>query len=186
MDEMKTIILASASPRRKEILEKHRIPFRIEVSDVDESHEKMHPAKLVEELSRRKAKAVFEKFPGEIVLGADTVVAYGDEILEKPKDDEDAYRMISLLQGNVHQVYTGVTICSPEKEITFSVKTDVYVKKMSPEEINTYIATGEGKDKAGSYAIQGIFSKYIEKYDGDYENVVGLPGKHVEETLKDF
>lgn len=183
---MKTIILASASPRRKEILEKHRIAFHIEVSDVDESHGAMHPAKLVEELSKRKAKAVFEKFPGEVILGADTVVAYGDEILEKPKNDEDAYRMISMLQGNVHQVYTGVTVCSPEKEITFSVKTDVYVKKMSPEEINTYIATGEGKDKAGSYAIQGIFSKYIEKYDGDYENVVGLPGKHVEETLKDF
>lgn len=183
---MNTIILASASPRRKEILEKHGIPFQIEVSDVDESHEKMHPAKLVEELSKRKAKAVFQKFPGEIVLGADTVVAYSDEILEKPKNDKDAHRMISLLQGNVHQVYTGVTICSPEKEITFSVKTDVYVKEMSPAEINTYIATGEGKDKAGSYAIQGIFSKYIEKYDGDYENVVGLPGKHVEETLKDF
>ena len=183
---MNTIILASASPRRKEILENHGIPFKIEVSDVDESHEKMHPAKLVEELSKRKAKAVFQTFPSEIVLGADTVVAYEDEILEKPKDDEDAYRMISLLQGNVHQVYTGVTICSAEKKTTFSVKTDVYVKEMSPEEIKAYISTGEGRDKAGSYAIQGIFSKYIEKYDGDYENVVGLPGSYVEEVLKDF
>lgn len=183
---MNTIILASASPRRKEILEKHGIPFQIQVSDVDESHEKMHPAKLVEELSKRKAKAVFEKFPDKVVLGADTVVAYGDEILEKPKDDEDAYRMISLLQGNVHQVYTGVTICSAEKKTTFSVKTDVYVKEMSPEEIKAYVATGEGRDKAGSYAIQGIFSKYIEKYDGDYENVVGLPGSYVEEVLNNF
>ncbi len=119
---MNTIILASASPRRKEILGKHGIPFQIQVSDVDESHEKMPPAKLVEELSKRKAKAVFEKFPDKVVLGADTVVAYEDEILEKPKDDEDAYRMISLLQGNVHQVYTGVTICSSKKETTFSVK----------------------------------------------------------------
>ncbi len=158
----------------------------IDVSDVDESHGKMHPKELVEELSKRKATAIFQKFPEEIVLGADTVVAYDDEILEKPKDDADAYRMIKLLQGNCHQVYTGVTILSPQKQLTFSVKTDVYVKAMTPEEIKDYIATGEGRDKAGSYAIQGIFSKYIESYDGDFENVVGLPGKAVVEALKEF
>ena len=181
---MKQIILASASPRRKEILEKHSVDFRIEVSDVDESHGAMHPAELVEELSKRKAAAVFANHKDEIVLGADTVVAFGDGILEKPKDDKDACRMIKLLQGNCHQVYTGVTICSPKNETTFSVKTDVYVKPMTEEEIKNYIATGEGNDKAGSYAIQGIFAKYIDKFEGDYENVVGLPGEAVLEALR--
>ena len=183
---MKSIILASASPRRKEILKKHNIDFAIEVSDADESHGNMHPADLVEELSKRKASAVFKSHPSEIVLGADTVVALDDKILEKPKDEKDAFRMIEMLQGNRHQVYTGVTICSPEKSMTFSVKTDVYVKPMTADEIKTYIATGEGNDKAGSYAIQGIFSKYIEKYDGDFENVVGLPGKAVVTALNKF
>ncbi len=183
---MSPIILASASPRRREILEAHNIPFRVEVSEVDESHGDMHPEELVEELSRRKAEAVHKRFPGEIVLGADTVVAIGDKILEKPGDNEDAYNMINTIQGKSHQVYTGVTICSPDETIIFSVKTDVYVKEMKPEEIREYIETGEGRDKAGSYAIQGIFGKYIEGFNGDFENVVGLPGRRVEEVLHEI
>lgn len=179
-----TIILASASPRRKEILGNHNIPFRVEVSEVDESHDDMLPKDLVMELSRRKAKVIAEKFQNDIIIGADTVVSINERILEKPVDDEDAFNMINMLQGKSHQVYTGVTIISPKKDITFSEKTDVYVHKMSPEEIREYIDSGEGRDKAGSYAIQGVFGKYIDKYEGDYENVVGLPGDRVEEIIK--
>ena len=181
---MNKIILASGSPRRKDILTAHGIDFEILVSDVDESFSETNPKKVVEELSRRKAKAVWEEHQNRIVLGADTVVAYEDEILGKPKDDKDAFRMIHLIQGKRHQVYTGVTIYSKEKMVTFSEKTDVIVAPMTDEEIKAYIATKEGIDKAGSYAIQGLFGRYILGYDGDYENVVGLPGKRVEEILK--
>lgn len=173
------IILASASPRRREILTGHNIDFTIDVSDVDESHPKMSPEELVKELSLRKASSVSRKYPGDIVIGADTIVSIDGEILEKPKDDEDAFTMINRIQGGSHQVYTGVTIISPEDTVTFAEKTDVYVRMMTQEEIREYISTGEGRDKAGSYAIQGIFSKFIDRYDGDYENVVGLPGERV-------
>ncbi|MCR4611972.1 MAG: Maf family protein [Lachnospiraceae bacterium] len=177
------IILASGSPRRKEILQKYNLDFTIEISDVDETHSDMSPAQLVEDLSYKKAMAVFNNHPEDIVIGADTVVAFNDEIFEKPIDDDDAYRMINLLQGDCHQVYTGVTICSPNNIVTFSEKTDVYVRDMNDYDIREYISSGEGNDKAGSYAIQGIFSKYIDRYEGDYENVVGLPGKRVTEEL---
>ena len=181
---MNKIILASGSPRRKEILKEHNIEFEIKVSDVDETCEHMSPEEMVKELSARKANAVFHENKDEIVLGADTVVAYKNEILGKPFDDEDAFRMIKMIQGKHHQVYTGVTICSCEKTVTFAEKTDVVVKAMTDKEIMEYIATGEGRDKAGSYAIQGLFGRYILGYEGDYENVVGLPGSRVEEVLK--
>ena len=180
---MKPIILASASPRRKEILEKYNIPFVVEVSNADEDCTGLTPKELVMELSLRKADAVYKNHPKDIVIGADTVVAIDNKILGKPEDDEEAYMMIDMLQGTSHQVYTGVTICSPNGQYSFAEKTDVFVKRMSKKEIEDYIATGEGRDKAGSYAIQGIFGKYIEKYEGDYDNVVGLPGKRVKEEL---
>ena len=183
MNNQRKIILASASPRRREILNKYNIQFEIEVSDVDESHTQMNPQDLVKELSFRKAKAVAEKHPNDYVIGADTVVSIDGDILEKPKGDEDAFNMIDRIQGRCHQVYTGVTIISPTDMITFAEKTDVFVKPMTPEEIRSYIATGEGRDKAGSYAIQGMFGRYIDRYDGDFENVVGLPGKRVVRTL---
>ena len=181
---MNKIILASGSPRRKDILTAHGIDFKIVVSEVDENCNGLTPEETVKELSKKKAEAVFQQMPQNIVLGADTVVAFENEILGKPLDDEDAFRMIQLIQGKVHHVYTGVTICSQNQSVTFAEKTDVEVSPMSEEEIKSYIATGEGRDKAGSYAIQGIFGKYICGYNGDYENVVGLPGKRVEEVLK--
>ncbi|MCR4674142.1 MAG: Maf family protein [Lachnospiraceae bacterium] len=180
---MNSIILASGSPRRKEILNNHEIPFRVCVSEVDETCDHKSPKEMVMELSKRKALAVFTDYPNEIVLGADTVVAYKDEILGKPKNDEDAFRMLHMLQGHSHQVYTGVTICSKDLVKTFYEKTDVIVRPMSEDEIYSYIATGEGCDKAGSYAIQGLFKPYISSFEGDYENVVGLPGKKVKEQL---
>lgn len=183
---MRPVILASASPRRKEILSKLNIPFMVEVSNVNEEYISMKPEVLVQELSLRKAKAVSEKHQDEIVIGADTVVAIGDKVLGKPQDDQDAFDMINSIQGRCHQVYTGVTICSPKGDYTFYEKTDVYVRKMSKAEIEEYIATGEGKDKAGSYAIQGIFGQYITKYEGDYDNVVGLPGEHVKRILEEL
>lgn len=183
---MNPIILASSSPRRKEILEKRHIPFVIRTANVDESSTLTDPKKLVKELSYRKAIAVSAKYPDNIVLGADTVVSIDGTILGKPQDETDAYNMISSLQGRCHEVYTGVTIIGPDKEVTFAEKTDVYVSTMTPSEIKDYIKTGEGGDKAGSYAIQGIFQKYIKSYDKDYENVVGLPGERVESELKKF
>lgn len=183
---MRPVILASASPRRKEILKKLNIPFVVEVSNVNEEDISMKPEVLVQELSLRKAKAVSEKHQDEIVIGADTIVAIGDKVLGKPQDDQDAFNMINSIQGQCHQVYTGVTICSPKEDFTFYEKTDVYVRKMSKSEIEEYVATGEGKDKAGSYAIQGIFGQYIIRYEGDYDNVVGLPGEHVKQILEEL
>ncbi|MGN0346993.1 MAG: Maf family nucleotide pyrophosphatase [Lachnospiraceae bacterium] len=176
------VILASGSPRRKQIMADYGISFEIMVSDCDETMDITFPDTMVEELSRRKAGAVLrcrqelglEQEPS-LIIGADTVVAFEDAILGKPKDDADAFTMLSRIQGNRHQVYTGVTILYGTKEVTFSERTDVFVKAMSSDEIREYIATGEGRDKAGSYAMQGIFSKYIEAFDGDYYNVVGLP-----------
>lgn len=180
------LVLASSSPRRKELLEKNNIEFRIEVSNVLENHPLMEPEELVKELSFRKAKEVYERFPNEIILGADTVVSIDGNILEKPVDEADSYNMISTLSGRAHQVYTGVTIYSKDRNVTFVEKTDVYVKKLSEEEIRNYIKTNEGKDKAGSYAIQGEFNKYIEKYVGDYDNVVGLPTGRLIKELSFF
>lgn len=176
------VILASGSPRRKQIMTDYGIPFEIMVSDCDETMDTTSPRAMVEELSRRKAGAVLqsrkdmglEQEPS-LIIGADTVVAFDDAILGKPKNDDDAFAMLSRIQGNRHQVYTGVTILYGTKTVTFSERTDVLVKAMNPDEIREYIATGEGRDKAGSYAMQGIFSKYIESFDGDYYNVVGLP-----------
>lgn len=155
------------------------LPFEVSVSDREEIITSTDPAEVTEELSRQKAEAVAETIPEGIIIGADTVVASGGEILGKPQDEKDAYRIISSLQGKSHMVFTGVTIIFKEngsKRIrTFSEGTRVKVSEMSEEEIRTYIATDEPYDKAGAYAIQGIFGKFIEGIEGDFYNVVGLP-----------
>jgi len=195
---MKQIILASASPRRKELLEQIGLEFEIIPAKGEEVITKTAPEEVVMELSRQKAIEVagmvsdFSENHDEImtpqdmlVIGADTVVAAENgagkmEILGKPKDEADAYRMLSMLSGKVHSVYTGVTLVFLDKSgkagaHTFYEKTDVHMRKMSDLEINRYIATGEPMDKAGAYGIQGKCAIYIEKIDGDYNNVVGLP-----------
>ena len=172
---MNTIIIASASPRRKEILENHGIPFKIEVSDVDESHEKMHPAKLVEELSKRKAKAVFQKFPSEIVLGADTVVALDGRIYGKPQDKAEAREMLKALSGRVHEVLTGIAWVKDGHTFSEVVTTNVKFAQLAETEIDRYIESGEPMDKAGAYALQGKAAVFIEGIEGSYTNVVGLP-----------
>lgn len=190
----KKIILASGSPRRKELLAQIGLSFTVRVSEADEHTEETKPEKLVCILSERKARAVWDELTEEekkesILIGADTVVAVDDRILGKPADETEAFQMIKLLQGRSHQVYTGVTIlkqgdlqlleegintCSIQKKQFFE-KTDVLVYPMSEEEITAYVKTGEPLDKAGAYGIQGSFAAYIQGIDGDYSNVVGLP-----------
>lgn len=190
----KKIILASGSPRRKELLSQIGLSFTVRVSEADEHTEETKPEKLVCILSERKALAVWDELTEEekkesILIGADTVVAVDDRILGKPADETEAFQMIKLLQGRSHQVYTGVTIlrqgdmqpleeeintCSIQKKQFFE-KTDVLVYPMSEEEITAYVKTGEPLDKAGAYGIQGSFAAYIQGINGDYSNVVGLP-----------
>ncbi len=190
---MSRIILASASPRRKELLEQVGIEFEICPAKGEEVITKTVPSEVVCELSEQKAMEVAQLItqydeahrdittPADImVIGADTVVAYGSQILGKPKDEEDARRMLTMLAGNTHSVYTGVTLVFIDKDgragkKTFYEKTDVVMHKMSQKQISDYIATGEPMDKAGSYGIQGKCAIYVKEIHGDYNNVVGLP-----------
>ena len=169
------LILASKSPRRKEILEMAGIDFLVISKEVEEDIEKSNPTLYVEKTAQKKALAVFEDFKDDIILSADTIVTIDNLILEKPKNIDDARQMIKLISGRKHKVITGVCLGTSNSHEVFSVETEVYVSKLSDEQIEEYILTSEPYDKAGGYAIQGIFGKYIEKINGDYYNVVGLP-----------
>lgn len=182
------LILASASPRRKELLEKTGMKFDIIPAKGEEVITKMLPWEVVKELSFQKAKEIADLQTEEcIVIGSDTIVAKGEEIMGKPKDEKDAFRMLSEIAGDVHQVYTGVTLIrtgEKEKIITFAEKTEVYIYPMSDEEIDAYIATKDPMDKAGAYGIQGDFAIHVKGLEGDYYNVVGLPIGKVYQELK--
>lgn len=188
------IILASASPRRKELLKQIGIHYRVMKSDVEEKTAKTLPEEVVQELSYQKAVDVCGRLleQGEedfTVIGADTVVSFMNTVMGKPKDAEDACRMLTSLQGNVHQVYTGVTLCFKQEGLpamshTFYERTDVSMYPMSEAEIEAYIGTGEPMDKAGAYAIQGGCAAYIQSICGDYNNVVGLPVGRLYQELK--
>ncbi len=170
------VILASASPRRSDILTQAGIKFEVCVSSVEEHSTKSEPSGIVEELSKQKAEDVAQKYPGDVlVIGADTVVSIGGKVLGKPKDAEDAKSMLCVLSGQTHQVYTGVTLCVNGTAHTFHAKTDVCVSYLSEQEIVDYVNSGEPFDKAGAYAIQERFCKYITEIHGEYNNVVGLP-----------
>lgn len=176
------VILGSASPRRREILTQAGIDFDIIVSDCEEVITKKIPGEVVEELSLQKAEdvrnKVLEKYGSAddfLVIGADTVVAFGNTIYGKPADRDDAIRMLKSLSGRIHQVYTGVTVIWGKKRITFSDCTDVSVYEVSDDEIAGYVNSGEPMDKAGAYAIQGGFARYIKEIRGEYNNVVGFP-----------
>lgn len=175
---MKAIILASDSSRRKEILENLRIDFRVISSNIDEGTDKqLSPVETAEHFAYSKAKYVSDKLSGHyIVIGADTIVEC-DGILGKPQNEQDAYRMLKLLSGGVHTVITGLAIvdCLTGQQFVGHESTKVYFKELGDEEIQSYIATGEYIDKAGAYGIQGKASLFIEKIEGDYFNVVGLP-----------
>lgn len=177
---MKEIILASASPRRKELLTQIGIPFRTSVSKKEEIILREAPIDIVKDLSYTKARDVFDREGRDaIVIGADTVVVYNEKVLGKPQNEEDAYKMIKMLQGEKHKVYTGVCLIWQEQEMTrissFYAETEVELYYMNEEEIRSYIATKEPYDKAGGYAIQGYFARYVKQIRGDYNNVVGLP-----------
>ena len=187
----KRIILASASPRRREIMEQAGYSFEILVSHKEEIYHGIEPNEIVKELSLLKAEDIAEQIEQKnvIIIGADTVVAHRGKILGKPKNEEDAYAMLQGIQGEVHHVYTGVTILAFDEEgrktlVNDAVGTKVYVDSMTEEEIRTYLLTGEYKDKAGSYAIQGKFAPYIAKIEGDYYNVVGLPISFIRKALQ--
>ena len=183
---MEKIILASASPRRRELLEQAGISFEVIVSDAEEIITKVIPGEIVEELSCCKAQVVAAVHPEQIVLGSDTVVVQNGEILGKPKDEADARRMLLELQGNTHQVYTGVTLIRGDKKVSFHEYADVKVYPMTMEEIENYIATGEPMDKAGAYGIQGRFGIFVEGIKGDYNTIVGLPIARVYHELLEF
>ena len=177
---MKRMILASGSPRRKELLQMLEVPFEVLVSDTKEVITKNEPAEVTKELSYQKAMAVAEQVEEGIIIGADTVVSIDGKILGKPRNEEEAVNTLMMLQGNTHQVYTGVTVMeqrenSSWKTLTFAECTDVSFYPVSEEEIRAYVAIGEPMDKAGSYGIQGAFGAYVRGIRGDYTNVVGLP-----------
>ena len=215
-----TIILASASPRRRELLSQIGLTFQTVSANVEEKTRSEKPWEMVEELSALKARAVLEELlkrrpggedepgvsvcdaPGQnkaadflsapfVVIGADTVVAFGERVMGKPADRQDAVAMLTLLQGQTHQVYTGVTLlfvdgadgAAAPRRVTFHEKTDVTMYPMSRQEIEAYVDTGEPMDKAGAYGIQGRCAAFVRGICGDYNNVVGLPVGRVYQEL---
>ena len=208
----KRIILGSASPRRKELLEQIGIKFEIVVSDAEEHYESTRPDEIVRELALMKAEQVAEEVKrrekegvgedyllrsetGEarlrnlLILGADTVVVRDGEILGKPSGAEEAFEMLKSLKGRAHQVYTGIAVLdfdgnAERHTVSHAEETKVFVHAMTDEEIRSYIAAGESLDKAGAYGVQGRFAAYIDRIEGDYYNVVGLPVAYLYHAVK--
>ena len=179
------LILASQSPRRKELLGLCGIPFSVYVSEVDEYLDfSVSLEKAVESLAFQKASAVQALYPKKVILGADTIVTLDDKILGKPKNKEDAFSMLTILSGRSHEVITSVCILSDEKKIFLSQRSRVYFFPISPDDIASYIATGEPMDKAGAYGIQGKGAIFIQKIDGDFYSVMGLPVSLVYRELR--
>lgn len=194
------LVLASASPRRQDLLRSAGIPFAVQPADIDETplNDEL-PAVCAERLAREKAIAVAKSHPRDLILGADTVVVVNNMMLAKPLDTEDAVRMLHLLSGRVHQVITGVCLVDPvprnesytsagpvqQQFRTASETTLVTFTEISEADIRDYVASGEPMDKAGAYAIQGIASRWIPRIEGDYSNVVGLPVALVYRMLRE-
>lgn len=210
----KRIILGSASPRRRELLEQIGLEFEIVVSDAREHYKSTRPEEIVRELALMKAEHVAKEverrekeraeqasIPGldtgeahlrnVVILGADTIVVLDGQILGKPSDEEAAFSMLKSLQGRMHQVYTGVAVLNFDgsgslRTISHAEETKVYVHEMTDEEIRRYIAAGESMDKAGAYGVQGRFAAFIDRIEGDYYNVVGLPVAYLYHTVKEL
>lgn len=192
---MSRLILASASPRRKELLARIGLSFEILPARGEENSHSTIPGEMVRELSAGKALEIYETLKEQekeeaVIIGADTLVAFENRVMGKPFDEKAAFDMLFLLQGKTHQVYTGVTlIYTPRgetacKRLTFVEKTDVTMYPMTEQEILAYIATGEPMDKAGAYGIQGRCAAYVREICGDYNNVVGLPVSRLYQELK--
>lgn len=178
---MKNIILASGSPRRRELMTRAGFEFVVQTSNAAETYsEDMHPEQIAPHLARLKAQAVADSLPADelaedIVVGADTIVALGETVYGKPRDAQDARRMLKELSGKTHQVITGVCLIAGSEIQTFAEVTDVTFRQLTDDEINAYVAGGEPMDKAGAYGIQGEGGKLVDHIDGDFDNVVGLP-----------
>jgi septum formation protein len=180
------LILASQSPRRKELLGLFGVPFTVRVADIDETMDFSAPAaEEVARVSRLKALAI-PREDDDVLIAADTIVVCQGRILGKPRDEAEAYAMLRLLSGRDHQVMTGVTVLRGKEERVFTQITDLHFRELSDKEIYRYIATGEPMDKAGAYGIQGGAALFCEKMDGDYYNVMGLPVCRLGETLKEL
>lgn len=186
---MKTIILASASPRRKELLEKLGLKFKVEPSNSEEHvRYELAPHELAKALSLEKAKAIAQRYKDVIIIAADTLIVFEGRILGKPHTGTEAKEILKTLNGKPHSVITAFTIVDTEanKTISRSVETKVYLRKLSSDEIDAYVKSKEPLDKAGAYAIQGLGSMIVEKIEGDYFNVVGLPLSALAESLKEL
>lgn len=180
------LILASQSPRRQELLKLLGIPFSVRVADIDETMDETKPPfEEVARVSRRKADAI-PRDGADVVIAADTVVVCRGQILGKPKDEADAFRMLRLLSGKDHQVMTGLTVLQGDTAAVCTEVTDIHFRELSDREILAYIRTGEPMDKAGSYGIQGGGALFAEKIVGDYHNVVGLPVCRLWKLLKEL
>lgn len=186
---MKPLVLASSSPRRKELLETLGLKFTIDATKVEEDiGRKLKPAELVKTISLEKATAVADRHPDSIIIAADTFGVLGNKLLGKPRSASEAVAILSTISGRCHRVLTGFTILDSGGGRTISkvVETKVYFKKLSDEEIENYVRSGEPMDKAGAYAIQGVGSALIERIEGDYYNVIGLPLYALVSELKKF
>ncbi|MCH4178469.1 MAG: Maf family protein [Megasphaera sp.] len=170
------LILASGSPRRRELLSQAGIAYMVNPSNyTEESSKKKDPEKFAQVQAIGKARDVAAKYPGQWVLGADTIVAIGDTILGKPGNDKEAAAMLKKLSGQKHSVFTGVALVKDDALYTKVVETKVWFRRLDEEEIAAYVATGEPRDKAGAYGIQGKAASFVDKINGSYTNVVGLP-----------
>lgn len=181
------LILASGSPRRKEILEKLGYQFKIEKTDADENYPSdMKVSEIAEHLAIVKAKTSLMQNPQDVVIGSDTIVVLDGKVLGKPTNIDDAKNMLKSLSGNTHTVYTGVCVASSYKTESFTVATDVTFSELSDSEIGEYIASGEPMDKAGAYGIQGLGCRFVSSINGDYYSVMGLPANKLYEVLNNF
>jgi len=186
---MKKIVLASKSPRKKELLKQFGIKFTVDVSNIEEKvNPKLEPKQVAKQLSLIKAKDVARRHEDAIIIAADTFVVLDNEIIGKPKSEGDAKKILKKLSNKPHLVMTGFTVIDTKtgRTITKSVETKVYFKKLTTNEIDNYVKSGEPLDKAGAYGIQEKGAIFIEKIEGDYSNVIGLPIFKLMETLKEF
>jgi len=189
MSEQRTIILASGSPRRKELLSLIGLKFKVDVSDFEENLGlKLKPHELSKYLSFEKARAVAHNYKNAVIIAADTFIVFRGKLLGKPHTEKEAMRMLTLLNGKSHSVITGYTVLDTTtgKKSSRSVETKVWFRNMAEDELRAYVRTGEPLDKAGAYAIQGIGSLIVKKIEGDYFNVIGLPVASLAATLKKF
>lgn len=177
-----TLILASKSPRRRELLEKMGISFEVMEADIEETEEG-DPVRVVTGNALGKARKIQERFPDRVILGADTVVCLDGRVFGKPHDAPDAVRMLSALSGRWHEVYTGVVLLTPARAFTAYDRTSVHFVQIRPEEMEAYIRSGEPFDKAGAYAIQGRAGMLIDRIEGSFSNVIGLPQTLVRDLL---